>query len=218
LANHDRNGAIELLKRLQEFAPAHRLTTEMRGRLAVYDDNPVEGLAAARQQLDPFPSDDRVALQAHQYMCQLSTRQDRLVHLASLVDSGERCDQLTVCLAAELACDNKTRPRALKLLRKVLRRSMLPKALKVLAGQHWTDGQFVESTLLYRFASCLDDRNEQRARSYFIAEYSQRRMEIGLEFLNRILSSVPPRWHFAGLVSLRRPTAHRLHHRRCSAS
>src|SRR5690606_37663980 len=96
--------------------------------------------------------------------------------------------------ASELLGDAREHARAGRLLRRALRRAPLePWPLVGLADLRWEQGRFAEALPLYRFATCLGDKDERLARSWFQASRQQGETDEALEFLRERMARLGDR-------------------------
>lgn len=191
LQAHDRERAAREYAALQESAPEHRLTLQARRSLAAYDSNQTELLACADRLLALFPDDPNLRLLRLSCLRDLAHRQERLIYLEEICarKAGDRAlgdDLFLSRYAQEIADDSREHARALSLLRRALRmRPTEAGALHTLGRIFWDRRRFAEALTLFRFAACLDDKDENVAWSYFAASRSQGRTAEALQLLTR---------------------------------
>ena len=111
-------------------------------------------------------------------------RDERLALLAE-ASVSKRADPLFwEQYANELREDRREQVRAERFFRRVLRfRPGQASTFHALAGVLWDRREFDRAAELYRFAGCLDDKNEGLARSYFIAARHCKQTEKALQTL-----------------------------------
>ncbi|NLE39969.1 MAG: hypothetical protein GX621_18280, partial [Pirellulaceae bacterium] len=170
LIAHQRETAAMIHSRMRATADRQRLTFMARLHLAQYDDNRVEQLAAVEQLLELSPADPCLELRRLIIMRDFACRDERIAVYARLC--GKR-DVATIFLqqyAQELRADARWHGKAIALLTRAIRRSPYDAGnYRILADVLWDQRRFEEAFELYRFAMCLDDKNEAFADSYFRA-------------------------------------------------
>src|SRR5262249_4254220 len=131
---------------------------------------------------------------------QLARREERLTLLRDICGRKEADPVFWRCYAQELGPDAREHATAMRLLRRTIRyRPAEAPNFALLANILWDQRRFAEATELYRFATCLDDKDEGLARSYFSATRYLKQEEPTLAFLRRrfdrfgTLSSQPAR-------------------------
>lgn len=184
LQAHDRQRAQEIHNRLRQSHPTHPLTLRARGAMAGYDADTTNILHYAELLLKQFPDDPNLQVTRLNCLRELGRREDRLAALEKLCAKPDADPFFLVKYAQELADDARERPRVLDLLGRALRRKPLDAdnfALR--ADVAWDRGQRGEALALYRFAACLADKDQARARSYFIAARHLRQTDRALGLL-----------------------------------
>ncbi|MBC8870396.1 MAG: tetratricopeptide repeat protein [Planctomycetes bacterium] len=211
LIAHRRDEAQEIHDRLQAQSADHALTLHARRRLAIYDGNPTEYLAAVEQLLEISPDDQTLQLERLTCLRDLARRDDRLATYRSMCEKKETHPIFWQQYAQELRVDARRHEDAEWLLRRAIRRWPTEGAnYYILANIYWDQRRFDESLELYRFAACLADKEEQFARGYFSAATCRKQTERALKFLrNRFdrfgqKSSLPARTLFSAHMQLDR--------------
>lgn len=186
LLKHDRERAAAIFARLERDAPEHRLTLHARRTLAYYDGDHVAALACIEAQLAQYPDNHTLALNRVQTLGQLGR------HAEQLRDLEAACAKLPCPavfwrnLGRELSTDFRRVREARTWLARSLRYLRTDAyAYFSLACVEWDLGQREEATRLYRIAACLEDKDEQYARSYFIASRHLKRVDETLAWLRR---------------------------------
>jgi tetratricopeptide (TPR) repeat protein len=197
LQKHERGSAEEACRAMETAARDNPLTLQARRTLAYYDADPTKGLECVEKLLRHFPDDIHLLLSKASCLSQLSRREEYLTLLRQL---AERTPTDPVCwqrYAAELAADAREHPRALYLLRRAIRCNPINAGNYYnLAHIRWSERRFDEATELYRFAFCLEDKDENLARSYFSAARCQGRTEEALLILRKRFERFGARsWH-----------------------
>jgi tetratricopeptide (TPR) repeat protein len=211
LEKHDRSAAWVAYRELEGLAPGHRLTLHARRSIAAYDaDRPVQ-LECYEALLKLHPEDANFQLARLALLRDLGRRDERLALLGTLAAGGEASAVFGQMLARELAADARRHPEAEALVRRALRMpSRDAESYHLLAGLRWDAGRREEALELYRFATCLEDKHEGYAESYFIASRHLRQTAAALLFLrNRFRrfgkkSSWPARTLFMAYEQLER--------------
>lgn len=180
LYRHDRNSACAARASLQSIAPDHRLTLAAQEAIAAYDADPGTLLVCYDKLLARYPKDSRLLIGKLQCLKSLAPRDQRIELLEKLCATRQAHPLFQEHYAKELMHD----ARALATVRRILRRVIRAMPLAAgsyaeLAGVLWEQRDFAQSLVLYRFASCLEDKNESFARSYFIASrHLKQEMEV----------------------------------------
>ncbi len=184
LERHDRPRAAAIVAGLQAQAPDHFLTLHARRRLAMYDANPHEELAAVDALCQRFPENAAIQLIRLDLLRHLERRDLRLATLEQLLAQPEAEPEFLVNLAEELAADAREHDRAMGLLRTAIRKlAGHARPYFALANILWDRLQFDEALELYRFAACLSDKEERVAEAYFHAALACRATETVLGWL-----------------------------------
>lgn len=183
---HDRARALALCENIETLAPGHRLGLIARRMLADYDRNVPNQLAAVEGLLGLFPSDERLELTRVYCLRDLARRDVRVQLLESISRKEDVHPVFWKELATELAEDARQHNVALHWLSRAHRAvPWLASVVAKIADIYWDQRKIEESIELYRFAFCADDKNEGRARSYFIASRHVRKAGEALDFLRR---------------------------------
>jgi tetratricopeptide (TPR) repeat protein len=186
LEKHDRQQAEVECRAMEDTAPDHPLTLHARRTLAHYDADPTKVLRIVEKLLRHFPNDIHLQLSKASCLSQLSRRDE---YLALLKKLAEQTPTDPVCwqrYAYELSADAREHTRAVYLLRKAIRFNPANAGNYYnLAHVRWSQRYFDEATELYRFAYCLEDKDENLARAYFAAARSRGRVGEALDILRR---------------------------------
>jgi tetratricopeptide (TPR) repeat protein len=184
LFRHDRAGAWKAYEELRTLAPGHRLAVHARRILAIYDgDRPVQS-ACVEAAAKLFPGDPVSESSRFQTLRDFGTRAERLELLRGQVGRDDVHPVFWQHYARELFQDARSAREARAAALEALRRSG-PEAgcISLLADLSWEAGEREESLELYRFAACLEDKDENAARSYFQAARHLRQTASALLFL-----------------------------------
>ncbi|WP_095524458.1 C39 family peptidase [Candidatus Dactylopiibacterium carminicum] len=184
LSKHDRNAALTALGQLQTEAPQHRLSLQGARTLAMYDGNEPEILRHTEQLLECFPDDANLQLSKAASLWAVGGRAAHLEWLGQLASRTWADPQILASYADRLAEDGRRLPRALGVTRRALRYAgNNSRVWSQWATLIWQSGQTREALPVYRFASTLNETDEDRAVSYFRACYFLGETEAGLVFL-----------------------------------
>jgi tetratricopeptide (TPR) repeat protein len=170
LDRHERPAAEAAAAALAARAPGHRLSLMAKRALAAYDADRAGMLAATEELLNLYPEDLNLEISRLGLLRELSRREDRLAALERLSEGPKAHPMFRPLYAQELAADARHAPRAVALLRETLR--LTPRdasSLRALADLLWNRLERDEALELYRFAACIEDKNEDLAAAYFIA-------------------------------------------------
>ncbi|MDX1948074.1 MAG: tetratricopeptide repeat protein [Pirellulaceae bacterium] len=170
LVVHRRELAQQAYDQLRAAAPGHRLGAEGRRRLAVYDSNPTEHLAALDELLAIAPDDQSLILERLACLRNQARREERLEIYRQLCAKKETHPVFWQQYAQELRPDARRHEDALRLLGRAIRRWPTEAAnYYILANFFWDQRRFDEALTLYRFAASLGDKDEQLVEGYFNA-------------------------------------------------
>ncbi len=184
LAEHHRPEALTLCLQMQAGSPEHRLTLTARRAIAAYDANTPVMLECLELLLKHFPDDGNLNLCKLGCLRELARRGERLVVLEKLSTSRGTDPVFWQHYAAELRADAREHRAAASWIRWALRyRPADPALLAAWADLLWDQRELTKANHFYRLAACLADKQEQYARSYFIASRHLGNTESGLEFL-----------------------------------
>jgi tetratricopeptide (TPR) repeat protein len=184
LRGHDRDAAAAALDALREQAPAHRLAHHARRLLAIYDADATAMLSALEALRALFPEDVNLRLSQLACLRELGRRDDRTALYREACAGGRPDPILCRQHAQELMIDAREHPAAERLARRALRgRPTDAPSLHVLGRIAWDSGRLDEALELFRFAACLDDKNEGLARAYFTAARHVHREAEALKFM-----------------------------------
>ena len=184
LVRHCRDEAQRILNQLYAEAPGHRITRDARLRLAGYDANTIERLEAIESLLEI--ASDEPCLQLDRLGCLrgLSKRAERLAMFENICSVRDSHPVFFQQYADELRVDARRLPEAELLARHAVRHSPMEGGnYFVLASVFWDQRRFAEALELYRFAACLNDKEESFAHSYFVAAQWFKKTEESLQFL-----------------------------------
>lgn len=184
LEKNDREKAAAAMAAMEKEFPAHRLTWSARWTLAQYDANNLKLLEAVEKLREQFPEDVNLKLAFLGISSEFASRVERLKKLEEFARAKKSDPLLRQMFGYELGADANLHERALRWLYKSLR--VLPSAglsYRYIADILWAKRRFEEAVELYRFAACLNDKEENFSYSYFLAMRFLKREEDALRFL-----------------------------------
>lgn len=183
---HDRTEAEQEYRVMQRQAENHQLTWQAMRTLASYDDDPSDILAATEKMLQLFPDDVRLQLSKVSCLRELARRDEYVAVLKKLSDQEKIDSACWQQYAVALSDDAREHPRALRLFGRALRFNPFDaRTYFWLARIYWDRRDFSESLDLYRFAACLEDKDEHLARTYFLAAIAVGRKDEALQLLQK---------------------------------
>ncbi|HND52792.1 MAG TPA: C39 family peptidase, partial [Pirellulaceae bacterium] len=184
LQKHDRETASAAVERLQQAAPDHRLTLHAVRALARYDGNLLVTFAAIEKLVAQFPEDVNLLLGHLGGLREQGRREERLRILREHCDKPTSDPLIREAYARELSLDHRQNDEAAVHVRKVLRmRALSGSSLSLLADITWAQRDFAKALSYYRLAACIDDKDEDLAKSYFQAARNQSRTNEALTFI-----------------------------------
>lgn len=185
LQRHDRGQARQIHNEMRELAPDHRLTIHARRAIAAYDADEPTMLKCAERLLKQFPDDVNLLMMKLSLLTQLGRREERLQMLEEICARADADPYFWQHLAHELSVDARQHDVVYHLLRRSMRyRPLDERGMGLLADVMWDKPEKRNDALqLYRFAACLGDRDENRAKSYFFASRHLKKNDEALQFL-----------------------------------
>jgi|CXWL01.1.fsa_nt_gi tetratricopeptide (TPR) repeat protein len=168
LDRHDREEAGKRLDEIEKKHPGHRLTHSASWTVANYDANMPGVRSALDGLLKLFPDDVNLRLNDVSISAQSTSRAERLDKLEEYSKAKETNPLFWQMFGYELGLDAREHDRGIHWLFRSLRRSP-GNALtyRLLADILWSKRRFEEAAELYRFASSLNDKDENFAYAYF---------------------------------------------------
>ncbi len=213
LTEHQRTKAQDIYDHIQSTAPGHLLVCHARRRLSLYDCNPTEQLAAVERLLEYAADDQVLQLERLGLLRDLAHREERLETYKILCGRKETHRIFWQQYAGEMQADARRHDDAIWLLQRAVHRWPTEATnYFILANIYWDQRKFDEAFQLYRYAACLDDKNESFANAYFMASIWGKQTDLTLNFLrNRFerfgkKSSLPARTLFSAYLRLDRTT------------
>ncbi len=184
LEKHDRASAFAACERMAAVSPEHRLTTFGRARLASYDGDRETLKSCTDKLLAEFPNDQNQWSVKLSLLRENGTREQRLGVLSQLSDKKD-CETVFVQqYVDELLEDPATRSEAAYRLRRRLHRGDIDGQLLTLQARlQWMENRREEALEWFRFAACVDGKDESRATTYFAAARALNRTDEALAML-----------------------------------
>lgn len=184
LDNNRRDEAVEALAQARALDPTHRLTTTCERILAFYDSDEPRILAATETLLEQYPDDVNLQLSKVSSLSSVGSTKQTLEYLETIAARDNSHFLIKSRLADNLRWDHREYMRVEKLFKTLLAYNPLhAESLYAYAGVLWDKGDFEESYQLYRFVTCLEDKNERYAESFFKAARYHKQTDLGLAFL-----------------------------------
>jgi tetratricopeptide (TPR) repeat protein len=212
LDKHQRSTAFTAYREMLALDTQHRLTIWACRDLAFYDKDEQLILKNTDILLQRYPQDVNLQLSKIRSLSMLTSAQQTLEYQEELYQQSDCHYLISSRLADDLRFNHRQQTRVEKMLRSVLIKNPThTPTLYAYAGVLWDQKRLEDSFTLYRFITCLEDKNEQYATSYFKAARHHKQENIALEFLidrhNRFAtrSSGPTISLFNALENLDRP-------------
>lgn len=184
LDEYKREDALKVLEEMKAKFPTHRLTWSAHWALARFDSNNVALLKSIEQLREKFPDDVNLKLSFLSVSDEFVSREERLRVLEDFCKDEKTDPLLWQMFGYELSRDAEEYDKALRWLYKTIR--FLPTTgatYRFLGDIFWSRRMYDDATKLYRIAACLQDKDEQFAYTYFLAERHLNRTEEALDFL-----------------------------------
>ncbi len=184
LLRHNREAAESIHDEMSAAAPDHRLVLYGGRALAGYDANPIMALEYIDRLLAQFPEDVNLILAKLGCLHELGRRDERLALLKQMHEQKDSDTLFTIWYARELSEDPRENETVEYLARRAIRyRPVDGASFELLANICWAEMRRKEATELYRIAACLNDKDENLAKSYFSAARHMKQTDAVLEFL-----------------------------------
>jgi len=186
LAKYERPLAHDLYDDMAETHHGHRLTMQARDALARYDGNPTLILKALDALIVQQPLEATYLLSKINVLRDLGRREDRLDLAREQTDRREGDPLFAQHLAQLILPDPRYHAEGVRAMRRAIRqRPFAAVAYYFLANLLWEQREFHDAADLYRFASSLDERDEQFAEGYFRAAHALEQTAEAMRFLDR---------------------------------
>ncbi|MDH5765109.1 MAG: tetratricopeptide repeat protein [Gammaproteobacteria bacterium] len=184
LDENQRDDAYNALQRMIALDKNNRLTIKSHRSLAIYDNDEPLILQLTEKLLERYPEDVNFQLSKSASLVYMRPYQQALDYLQALNNKPYANFLIKSRLAKELVKDHRQQSRTDKLLRSLIReRSTDAVTLKTYADHLWARSEYKKSYDIYRFLTCLEDKVEQYASSYFKAARYFKESEQALQFL-----------------------------------
>ena len=173
------------MEELEAVAGSHLAVIGVRRALAHYDSDVYEALKWTDRLLEVSPNDTAFLFAKLNLLEQLARRQERLVLLDDISRRPETASPaFWLTLAGELSRDARATDGVRSLLRYTFRyQPNSGPAIGLLGALLWKEGHRDKAYDLYRFAACLQGRDEHASASYFAVARSLNRKDESLQFL-----------------------------------
>ena len=211
LETHRREEADAAVRALEAEHPEHLIAWTGRWMLEAYDADSVGLLAAVEKILSRYPEDMRQQLNKATLLRELGRRDDRLEQLRRLADSDKPDPACWLQYAQQLSEDAREHVRAKLYLKKAIRFNPGYAAnLSAMSRILWSERRFEEAWELDRFAVCMENKDENLARSYFQNARVLRKEQEAIDMLRRRFerfgakAMLPARTLYFALVELER--------------
>ena len=185
LTRHDRAAALATLQTLRDQYPNERLRWHVELELARYDDHAQSRLEGLEEMLKMHPTTVNWQIDRLYVLRELRGREVFTEELRKVCAEKDSHPLLWRMLARELHWEARHIAEASRWLRRYHRSRMDATAVLTSANLLWDAQRREEATVLYRLASCLNDKNESFSMSYFKAARWVRRTEEALTLLRR---------------------------------
>ena len=184
LEKHNRDFGVKVVNRMVKKFPDHRLTLNAESVIAGYDSDLPKVLSVLEKLIDKYPKDINFKVARLSLLGELGKAEDRIATLRE-VNAEPNCHPLFwTQLAGELLNDNREKKTVDYLLRRSLKyQSENSAAYSMLAKNHFEERREAKAVEAYRFAACVDDKNESRAKEYFYAARITNDTQTALRFL-----------------------------------
>ncbi|MEZ6091910.1 MAG: C39 family peptidase [Pirellulaceae bacterium] len=184
LVEHQRDEAMRWLDEMRERAPGHRLVWQACRQMALYDGNDLAILEAVQASLAMYPDDVSLQLSELSLLASVGRTTERVERLRELASGRTAHPLFKLQLAESLVLDGRYRDDAYELLREAIRVGQsYARAYLELAELLWQRYDRQTALRIYRFAACLDDKDEYLAMRYFDASVALGKIDQSLEWL-----------------------------------
>jgi cellulose synthase operon protein C len=184
LKDHDRAKAYDCYRQMKQLDRKNRLTIYARATIAWYDADRVKLLECTEQLLEMFPDDINQLNQKLRLLGELGRKKEQNQLLKDLCYREKSDASYWQLYAVVLNEDARRQKEAGMWLRRAFRhRPVDERNFSIMADMRWEQQQRDEAIQLYRFAACIEDRNEGYARGYFLACHFHGMGDEALRFL-----------------------------------
>lgn len=185
LVAHDRDRAAAKCDEIAALAPGHRLDIGMRRSLASYDGDLHTNLRTTEDLLAVYPDDVNLRLSKAALLRRLAPHREYFDYIRAQGSGPQAHSMLRLRLAQTLLEDGRYRAEAIRILRRLVPVWCKAETLSSLADAHWRAGEYPRAVELYRFASTLNETDEDQAQAYFRAARMVRAAETALAYLGQ---------------------------------
>jgi len=170
LEKHDRSKAAQVVEKLVQMDPNHRMTLNAKSVIARYDSDLSATLETTEAQLTKYPKDANLQLARLACLSELGKAKDRIEMLRELNDDPKCHPVFWTQLANELMGDAREKENVDYLIRRSLKyQSEMPTPYSLMGSIKFEERLEDEAVEAFRLAACIDDKNEGRAKQYFYA-------------------------------------------------
>jgi len=181
---HQTETADTMYREMAQTDPEQYLTLQARWQLAHYNHDAAASLAACEAMAERFPDDDFAQSRRVMALDNHTQREQRLALVRKRCADRKADPFFLVDCAWLLSDDAREHETALKMLRRATRRGhRLEPILYITAQVLWSRRRWQEALALYRYAVCMDDKNEIYSQVYFSASRHLKQMDTTLNFL-----------------------------------
>lgn len=167
LADHQYPEANAILTQMRERFPTHRLTRFAELAWARATGHPVLQMEAVETLLADFPQVSTLVMAKTSLLRELGLMPERLATLEKAAEDADANPLIWQSLAQMLLTHPQRQGEATRWIRRSLQvRPTAAAGYYLLGNQYWEEQRFEEAVELYRFAACLEDRDEQFGEIY----------------------------------------------------
>lgn len=180
---NNRELAKDIYQQLEREVPNHRLTQLSAMTLANYDGDRTAYFNGIQKLLEKYPDNINLLVSKIHLLAELSRRTEQL-QLLEQISKNDGHPIFYYLYGRTLGEDARKHDQAITLLRKAL--FFMPTNAEIyftFANILWGQRRFETAFELYRFATCLEDKNESYAIAYFSASIYFKQTEAALQFL-----------------------------------
>ncbi len=185
LDSHDRDAAQAAFDAMHAADPRHRLTLMAQRVLASYDADPTRLLACTDALLELYPGDGIHQLTRLSCLRQLARRDERLALLESVCATRLGPRFLAAARRGAVGRRAAARRRSCAAVARLRVRPLEAMNYFLLGNLLWDQRLFAEALPMYRFAACLEDKQERFAWAYFVATRHLKRTDEGIALLKQ---------------------------------
>lgn len=186
LAQHHRKKAAQAIEKLNRMSESHYITLTARSALAGYDANIPALLVVLEQYIRQFPDDPFLLHLKLNCLHDMGRFSEKMEILSDLCKKPDKKPVFWSAYAQEIMKDIRKKDEALYWLKKALR-YLRNEARDITQMGHlfWLERKYKEAIELFRFASCLEDKNELYIQNYFYASRYIKQTDKVIDYLKR---------------------------------